>query len=79
MRTPGEDDERSVEVMLTSAGRELLAKVMPGHVEVVQRLMMAPLNRADVAGITDVLGRVRDHMRSAPPRSAAPRAARPRG
>lgn len=78
-REPGEDDERSVELRLTPAGRELLAKVMPGHVEVVQRLMMTPLNRADIAGITDVLGRVRDHMRSAPPRSAAPRAPRPRG
>jgi hypothetical protein len=29
--------------------------------------------RGDVEALADVLGRVRDHMRSAPPRSAAPR------
>ena len=77
-RTPGAEDERSVQVTLTPAGRELLGKVFPGHVEVVQRIMMSPLSSQDIATITDVLGRVRDHMRSAPPRSAAPRAARSR-
>jgi DNA-binding MarR family transcriptional regulator len=78
-RTPGEDDERSVQVTLTPAGRALLEKVLPGHVEVVQRLMMSSLSPADIATITEILGRVRDNMRSAPPRSAAPRAPRPRG
>jgi DNA-binding MarR family transcriptional regulator len=75
-RTPGEDDERSVQVALTPAGRDLLAKVLTGHVEVVQRLMMSSLSRQDIATITEVLGRVRDHMRGAPPRSAATRAGR---
>lgn len=73
-RRPGADDERSVEVTLTPAGRDLLTTVMAGHVEVVQRLLMKSLSRKDVATITDVLGRVRDRMRTAPPRSAAPRA-----
>jgi len=77
-RTPGADDERSVEVALTPAGRDLLNTVMPGHVEVVQQLMMASLTRKDVAAITDILSRVRDRMRTAPPRSAAPRATRAR-
>jgi len=77
-RTPGAADERSVEVALTPAGRDLLNTVMPGHVEVVQQLMMASLTRKDVAAITDILGRVRDRMRTAPPRSAAPRASRAR-
>ena len=77
-RTPGADDERSVEVTLTPEGRELLSKVMTGHVEVVQRLLMSSLTRKDVAAITDILGHVRDRMRTAPPRSAAPRAPRSR-
>jgi DNA-binding MarR family transcriptional regulator len=72
-RTPGAADERSVEVTLTPAGRNVLAQVMDGHVEVVQRLMMSTLADADIAVLTEVLGRVRDHMRTAPPRSAAPR------
>jgi len=77
-RTPGADDERSIEVALTPAGRDLLNKVMVGHVEVVQRLLISSLTRKDVAAITDILGRVRDRMRTAPPRSAAPRATRPK-
>jgi DNA-binding MarR family transcriptional regulator len=72
-RSPGEDDERSVTVTLTPAGRDRLDQVMPGHVELVQRLMLSAMSRKDVATITDILGRVRDRMRTAPPRSAAPR------
>jgi DNA-binding MarR family transcriptional regulator len=72
-RTPGAADERSVEVTLTPAGREVLDDVFGGHVEVVQRLMMTGLTDDDVGVLNDVLGRLRDHMRSAPPRSAARR------
>lgn len=72
-RSPAEDDERSVMVTLTSAGRERLARVLPGHVEVVQQLLLTSLSRKDIGTITEVLGKVRDRMRTAPPRSAAPR------
>ena len=75
-RTPAEDDERSIVVEMTAAGRELLATVMPGHIEVVRELFLAPLSPEDITTITDILGRVRDRMRAAPPRSAAPRAPR---
>src|SRR3954449_4870977 len=34
VRAPSPDDERSIAVTLTDAGRELLAKVLPGHIEV---------------------------------------------
>ena len=74
-RTPAEDDERSIVVEMTPAGRAVLDTVMPGHIEVVQRLMLDALDRTDIAAITDILGRVRDQMRTAPPRSAAPRRA----
>ena len=72
-RTPAEDDERSTMVTLTPAGRQRLSQVMPGHVEVVQRLLLTSLNRRDITAITEILGKVRDRMRTAPPRSAAPR------
>jgi DNA-binding MarR family transcriptional regulator len=75
-RSPAEDDERSITVALTAAGRQVLGQVMPGHIEVVQRLLMSSLSRTDIATITEVLGRVRDRMRTAPPRSATPRAPR---
>jgi DNA-binding MarR family transcriptional regulator len=73
IKAPSPDDERSVTVSLTPEGREVLDRVMAGHIQVVQRLLLAPLSDADIAGLGDVLTRVRDHMRTVPPRSAAPR------
>lgn len=67
------EDERSVVVAITPQGRGLLDRVMAGHVEVVRGLFFTPLNDEDVTALGDVLGRVRDHMRTVPPRSAAPR------
>lgn len=72
-RAASEDDERSTVVGLTEAGREVLGKIFPGHIEVVQRLMLSALDDADITALSDILGRVRDAMRTAPPRSAAPR------
>ena len=72
-RGPSDDDERSTTVEITAAGRELVARVMPGHVQLVRRMLLDPLDRHDTAVLTDLLQRVRDRMRAAPPRSAAPR------
>jgi len=72
-RTPSSDDERSVIVTATAEGQALLGRVLPGHVELVQQLLLAPLTRPDIAALSDVLGRVREHVRTIPPRSAAPR------
>lgn len=77
-RTPSSDDERSILVTATEQGQAVLGRVMPGHVEVVQRLLMAPLDRSDLTALSDVLGRVRAHMRTIPPRSAAPRRKHPK-
>jgi DNA-binding MarR family transcriptional regulator len=66
-------DERGVTVTVTPAGRALLAEVMPGHVEVVSRLLFDPLPRADAHALAGLLAPVRDHMRATPPRSASPR------
>ncbi|MFJ5992878.1 MarR family winged helix-turn-helix transcriptional regulator [Lentzea sp. NPDC092896] len=72
-RTPSAEDERSVTVTITDAGRTLLAAVLPGHVEIVSGLLFEPLSREDVQTLAGLLAPVRDHMRSTPPRSAAPR------
>jgi hypothetical protein len=40
-------------------------------------MLFAPLTRADIESLADILGRVRDHMRQTPPRSAAPRRKKP--
>src|SRR3954449_5559048 len=72
-RAPSPDDERGITVTITDAGRERLAQVFPGHIELVKRLLLEPLSRDDVKALAGLLEPVRDHMRSIPPRSAAPR------
>ena len=72
-RTPSPDDERSITVTITDAGRALLTKVFPGHIDVVSQLLFEPLSPDDVESLADLLAPVRDHMRSTPPRSASPR------
>ena len=72
-RTPSPDDERSITVTITDAGRARLAKVFPGHIDVVSQLLFEPLTTADVKSLADLLAPVRDHMRSTPPRSATAR------
>jgi DNA-binding MarR family transcriptional regulator len=75
-RAPSLDDERSTTVTITPAGRARLGRVMPGHVEVVRHMLFASLDQQDVVDLTSTLVRVRDRIRTQPPRSAAPRARR---
>jgi DNA-binding MarR family transcriptional regulator len=72
-RAPSSEDERVTTVTITDAGRELLAEVFPGHIALLHEQLFDPLAGGDVEALGELLGRVRDHMRSAPPRSAAPR------
>ncbi|TNM70265.1 MarR family transcriptional regulator [Streptomyces sp. NP160] len=76
-RAPSPEDERGTTVTLTDAGRARLAAVFPGHIELVQQLLLAPLSGDDdddgVRALAELLGPVREHMRTAPPRSAARR------
>lgn len=72
-RSTSPDDERSVAVALTEKGREVLARVFPGHLAILEDLLFARLSSADVDALAEILGRVRDHMRHTPPRSAASR------
>ena len=72
-RSPSPDDERSIEVAITDAGRALVERVLPGHIEVVSSLLLEPLStqgcsRADWPAHPGA----RSHART-PPRSAAPR------
>jgi DNA-binding MarR family transcriptional regulator len=69
-RAPAPDDERGTTVTITDAGRERLAQVFPGHIELVSHLLFEPLSPADVKALADLLEPVRDHMRATPPRSA---------
>jgi DNA-binding MarR family transcriptional regulator len=76
-RAPSLDDERSTLVAITENGRALFDRVLPGHVQVLRRLLFDPLTGDDLHHLGDLMTRVRDHMRAQPPRSAAPRRRRP--
>ena len=66
-------DKRATVVDITKAGRARVAKVLPGHIQVVRDLLYGALSDQDVHALGDLMSRVRDHMRERPPRSAAPR------
>jgi DNA-binding MarR family transcriptional regulator len=72
-RAPAPDDERSTVVSISAEGRALVRRVLPGHVEVVRGLLFDPLEQDELRRLGAIMTRVRDHMRSRPPRSAAPR------
>jgi DNA-binding MarR family transcriptional regulator len=76
-RGPSPDDDRATLVTITDAGLALFHGVLPGHVQVVRHLLLDPLTGDDVGHLGDIMTRVRDHMRTQPPRSAAPRRRRP--
>ena len=67
------EDERAVLVTLTPEGRALVGRVLPGHIDVTRRLLFDPLDDDDLRRLGDIMTRVRDHMRTQPPRSATPR------
>jgi DNA-binding MarR family transcriptional regulator len=76
-RGPSPDDERATLVTITGKGRALVDRILPGHVQVVHRLLFEPLSEGDLRQLGDIMTRVRDHMRAKPPRSAAARKRRP--
>jgi len=66
-------DQRATVVAITEAGRARVAKVLPGHIEVVRELLFDSLSDQDVRTLGDLMSRARDHMRGRPPRSATRR------
>ena len=76
-RTASPHDQRAIIVDITAAGRSLLAKVLPGHIQVVRDLLFDSLSARDIQTLGDIMSRTRDHMRILPPRSAKPRTRHP--
>lgn len=75
-RAPSPEDERSTIVAITAEGREVLAKVFPGHIEAVKTLLFESLAEDDVEVLARVMTQVSGHLRANPPRSAARRKAK---
>jgi len=72
-RTASTEDQRATLVDITEAGRTRLESVLPGHIDIVRGLLFDALTDADIAHLADIMTRVRNHMRTLPPRSSAPR------
>jgi len=73
VRAPSVDDERSVTVTITDAGRSRIDRVIPGHVEVLRQQLFAALTSAQTQALGDLLAPVRHPRPPAPPRSAGSR------
>src|SRR6187549_2404652 len=54
-RASSPNDERGVTVTITNAGRALLGKVLPGHAEVIDRLLFERLSHKDAQALADLL------------------------
>ena len=72
-RAASSEDQRATVVEISARGRDRLAAVLPGHIDVVQELLFDALSARDVRALADMMSAARDHMRARPPRSAAPR------
>ncbi|MGK2928577.1 MAG: MarR family winged helix-turn-helix transcriptional regulator [Acidimicrobiales bacterium] len=58
------EDRRGLLAVLTPEGRGIVATAAPMHVADLERLLAAPLTDGELAQLTDLLRRVRDHVRS---------------
>jgi MarR family transcriptional regulator, 2-MHQ and catechol-resistance regulon repressor len=60
------EDRRGFHAVLTDAGAEAIGRAGAGHVEDLDRYLAAPLGDGELAQLTDLLRRVRDHIRAQP-------------
>jgi MarR family transcriptional regulator, 2-MHQ and catechol-resistance regulon repressor len=56
-------DRRSSYAVITAAGRERLAAVMPGHVRLIEEWFTGRLTPAELANLLDALRTIRDAVR----------------
>ena len=66
-------DQRATLVEITAEGRDRVARVLPGHIQVVRQLLFDPLSDHEVSTLGDIMSRALQQMRALPPRSAVPR------
>jgi DNA-binding MarR family transcriptional regulator len=60
VRHMSSSDRRSIEVVLTKIGREVLKRAIAAHLESIDRHLVAPLNRNDRASLAVTLSKVLD-------------------
>jgi DNA-binding MarR family transcriptional regulator len=58
------DDQRARVVVLTRAGRGLLQRAAPAHLERVRRYVISGLGERDQRDLARVMGRLREHLRT---------------
>ena len=72
-RAPSPTDERSITAAITDRGRDLVDKVIPGHIALVRRGLFDALDEEQTLAFADSLEVIRDRLRSIVPTSAARR------
>lgn len=69
-RTPSPDDGQAILVTITEQGADLIRHRLPGHHRIVRTLLLDPVDDEDVRRLAAIMTRVRDRIRTEPPRSA---------
>lgn len=62
VREPAPDDARGYRAVLTASGLEALLGAVPKHAAVVRALFVDLLDERDLADVTRIFGKLRDHL-----------------
>src|SRR5689334_18004781 len=60
-RSPSSDDQRATVVAITAQGRDRLAAVLPGHIDLVRELLFDALSDREIRALGDMMNTARDH------------------
>ena len=63
-REPCPEDRRGFHAVLTPAGLRAVEAALPGHLDDLERYLEGALSPTELAQLTDLLRRVRDHVRA---------------
>ncbi|MHC9046126.1 MarR family winged helix-turn-helix transcriptional regulator [Microbacterium saperdae] len=61
-RTPSPDDRRATDIRLTTEGRRMLIRAMPGHIETARRLVIDALTPAQLDALAQITGTITDRL-----------------
>ncbi|MCK2035727.1 MarR family transcriptional regulator [Microbacterium sp. SSW1-49] len=61
-RTPSPDDRRATDVRLTSDGRRMLIRAMPGHIATARRLVIDALTPAQLDALAEIAESITDRL-----------------
>ncbi len=66
-RTPALDDRRATDIRLTTEGRRVLVRAMPGHIQTARRLVIDALTPAQLEALAEIAETITDRLSGGEP------------